>query len=153
MKDIEFTSLLLLLIEEGPKSYAQADLDKAYSDRDDDWEKEEEIVSEFKSVVEFVKEILNSPAGPRLIGSRLRNQADFYSLVGAITIMKKAGVLPDAVTVGKKLADFVDRVESEEQRNRDVRLTQYYDAARSASNDRGPRETRINYLRELLSSK
>lgn len=38
MKDVEFAANLILLVERGPDSTSQDDLDKVYADRDEDWE-------------------------------------------------------------------------------------------------------------------
>ena len=150
MKDVEFASLLMLFIEEGPKGYTQSDLDKAYSDRDDDWEQRVEVEARFRRAIGFIKSIIEGES--RLIGSRLRNQADFYSLVAAIVSLNDAGMLPNPSTARDRLLQFIVRVENENERRSDEKLSQYYEAARSASNDRGPRETRIAYVKHVLTS-
>ncbi|TAF57645.1 MAG: hypothetical protein EAZ60_06455 [Oscillatoriales cyanobacterium] len=80
MKDVEFVTLLLLFLEEGVKSYRQDDLDKAFNDRDLAWEEQDEIASEFKQVIELIKDLLDvSPKDINLCKTKLKNQADFYS--------------------------------------------------------------------------
>ena len=150
MKEVEFTSLLLLLIEDGPKSYSQDDLDKAYSARDEGWEQKTIVEAKFKHAIEFIDAVLDARPNSALTTSRLRNQADFYSLVGAIVTLKDDNTLPPADVVADRLIPFIGSVDNEEARAQDSRLNQYYEAARSASNDRGPRETRIAYVKNLL---
>ena len=45
MRASEFIAQLLLLIEEGPKSYSQDDLDAAFSSRAPEWEKMEDTLA------------------------------------------------------------------------------------------------------------
>ena len=60
-KDVELVSLLLLLTEEGVRSYSQPDLDEAYSDRDESWEKRIEVETTFRNIVttRLSKELLS----------------------------------------------------------------------------------------------
>lgn len=153
MKDVEFVALMLLLLESGPKGYTQNDLDEEFTSRDTSWDDESTLCSEFRDVFNFVAAILDAFVEPKdMISSRLRNQADFYSLVGAISSLKRDGVLPSADLCARKLADFIKRVDDEQERKSDEELMAYYDAARSASNDKGPRETRIKYMKKILNS-
>ena len=80
MKDVELTANLLLLEEDGPAGYSQDDLDKAFSDRDIDWDSEESVIDDFRTVVQQIKELTKVPSDPPIMKTRLRNQADFYSL-------------------------------------------------------------------------
>lgn len=149
MKDVEFSALLFLLIEEGPKSYSQEALDEAFTSRDQEWDQKPETLSEFQRNVGVIAEILDASGG-QLTTTRLRNQADFYSLFGAVSdVYAKAGAIhPDHSA--RKLMDFIADVEDEGKRNDDPELMAYYDAARSASNDRGPRARRIEIVSNLL---
>lgn len=153
MKDVEFVALLLLLIEEGPKSYSQDDLDKAFTDRDASWEQRIAVENTFREAIGAIKAIVeSSDAAKELAGSRLRNQADFYSLVGAAALLKREGRLAPSVVAAERLARFIAVVDAEEIPGDEVELRAYFEAARSASNDKGPRETRIAYMVKLLSS-
>ncbi len=153
MKDVEFVALLLLLIEEGPRGYSQELLDEAFSSRDRDWDSRRQTVANFQRAVVALRNIIDHARDPKgLVGSRLRNQADFYSLVGAIHALLEDGRLMSPEQAAARLSAFVERVESEAERQGDHELMAYFDAARSASNDKGPRERRIQYMRQLLSA-
>lgn len=153
MKDVEFVALLLLLMEEGPRGYSQEALDEAFTQRDTSWDRKHETVQDFQSAIGAIAQILNASSDQKaLINSRLRNQADFYSLLGAVSELQKSGGLVDPAQAAARLLTFVARVEDEAERSNDADLTVYFDAARSASNDKGPRERRIQYMTRLLSS-
>ena len=147
MKDVEFIALLLLLIEEGPQSYSQDALDKAFSDRDEGWERRQEIETQYRRLIRTVKEVVETPEGEGLTGSRFRNQTDFYSLLGALHALPD---VPAPGVIAERLTTFLQRLEDPETRKADANLTAYYEAARSASNDKGPREVRIERLRVVI---
>ena len=152
MKDVEFVGLLLLLLEEGPKGYSQDTLDQAFTDRDADWEDRQHIETAFRRAIGTITEILAHPANEGVLDtSRLRNQADFYSLFGAIAANQQADSLVDSAQAAQRLLQFIQDVEYETGRGTDPTLQEYYEAARSASNDRGPRETRIRIVSAILS--
>ena len=150
MRDVELVAQLLLLTERGIETYSQDALDRAYRDRDEDWEDALKIDQEFRSVINVLREWANEIlAGP---ARRLRNQADFYALYGA--------VLPTSgARVGSQIAKFpIDRLNSfmaivneDEARVADPDANRYYDAARSASNDVAQRRDRVRILTEVLS--
>jgi hypothetical protein len=48
---------------------------------------------------------------------------------------------------------FVGNVDDEESRQKDQALRRYYDAARSASSDTGPRITRVDLIERLILGK
>lgn len=149
MKDVEFAALLLLLVEEGAKGYSQEALDEAFTSRDQEWETKHHILAEFQNTIGIMRGIL-SASGDQLVNTRLRNQADFYSLFGAIANICRTGHAIDPDRAARKLLDFIADVEDEGKRAEDADLTAYYDAARSASNDRGPRARRIELMSKLL---
>lgn len=152
MKDVEFVALLLLLLEDGPKGYTQNDLDAAFTERDTSWDDELEVCSEFREVVALINHIIaRVPDQKDIVSSRLRNQADFYSLFGAASFLSRDGALETPEVCSVRLLEFVKRVDDEAERRADASLMEYYDAARSASNDKGPRETRIKFMKNLLS--
>jgi hypothetical protein len=117
MRDDEFISQLLLLLEDGPKSYSQDDLDKAFSARDPEWERADEVVKEFRETIQKIDEIVRGEQSGELIRSRLRNQADFYSLVGAICVLARSGQSLDYGQSRERLRTFISIVESEALRN------------------------------------
>lgn len=150
MKDVELTALLLLLTENGPKGYSQADLDAAFSSRDEDWEGKEDVERTFRSVVERIRQILEADAGS-LAGSRLRNQTDFYSLFGAVLGLVRAETQPTPAESARRLSSFLDALADPEAIKKHSELADYDHATRSASNDKGPREIRIRVLQDVLS--
>jgi len=152
MKDVEFVALLLLLLEEGAKGYSQDALDEAFTVRDESWDRKSVIVDRFRDTIKFLSIIFTSlTESKELVSSRLRNQADFYSLFGAIAELTDEGKMIDANKAGARLLNFVTSVEDEATRSASVELASYFDAARSASNDKGPRDTRIAIIKKILS--
>lgn len=151
MKDVEFVALLLLLIESGARGYSQDDLDTAFTERDQVWEAQPQVEAEFRAAIDTIALILECADDERdVTASRLRNQADFYSLVGTIVELRREQRLPAAAAMMAKLTTFVRDVDNEETRVENAHLVEYFDAARSASNDKGPRERRIAILKNVL---
>jgi hypothetical protein len=144
-------ALLLLLTEKGPGSYSQAQLDIEFAARDDDWSGSEEIEIEFRQTVETIKAILDAAVPDfELKNSKLRNQADFYSLFGAIHQLKGESSLPVARDCGLQLGRFLAVLDDAPPSQRHEDITSYYEAARSASSDKGPREERIRIIKRVL---
>lgn len=150
MKDVELAGLLLLLIEEGPNSYSQTALDDAFAARDESWESQAEIVGLFTRTIEAIRSILTADPEVDLTQTRLRNQADFYSFFGACLSFERRGTSLDRVSVARRLARFLEVVEDEDARRGDTNARSYYEAARSASNDKGPRERRIKEILRVM---
>lgn len=151
MKDIEVVAMLLLFLEDGVKGYSTLALDQAFSDRDEEWELETAVVDEFRFTVEAISRLIRHPEGTVLVQSRLRNQADFYSLFAAITELTRAGTMPsDEHAVICCLKEFVQVLEDDDKRLVSKDATGYYDAARSASNDPGPRRIRIDIMKRVI---
>lgn len=150
MKDVELTSQLLLLIEKGPSSYTQDELDEAYANRDTSWEQRPDVEDLFRNTVAVLKNLVDHPIGNYLQRTRLQNQADFYSLFGAVAQLLKESQLPTLPEVAERLRDFITIVEDEERRRSSEDAKQYYEAARSASNDVGPRRTRVSIMKKVL---
>jgi hypothetical protein len=147
MKDVELLAQLLLLIENGPQSFSQDDLDTAYSDRDEEWSARVEVESRFREVITYL-----SKMAVLTESRRARNQADFYSIFGAVLKHLEEGTLPHPEVAAMKLDAFLDLVEDEERRSGTEDAQRYYEAARSASNDLAQRVTRISILHSVLSS-
>lgn len=147
MKDVEFLAHLLLLLEhKEPRGFSQDELDTAFVDRDEGWERQAEVDTEFRSLVVFVKNVLASGDGELLKTSRLRNQVDFYSLFGALSAVAREGLLPEPAVAATRLRAFVQRIEDEVARRASEATQRYYEAARSAANDRGARKVRTDVL-------
>jgi hypothetical protein len=149
MKDVEFVASLLLLLDEGPKGYSVTELDAAFSDRDESWERRKEVESLFRETVSALR-IHNAASGALIGQSRLRNQADFYSLFGAVASMLHEGSLPNAEPAAQRLLSFAATVENPESRANHQWALDYFNAARSASNDAGPRSARIEIIKRAL---
>ncbi|MGI5252500.1 DUF262 domain-containing protein [Actinacidiphila glaucinigra] len=149
MKDVEFVTQLLLFTEEGVRAYSQDELDKAYGAREDEWSEQQRVDVEFRETIRTMSEI-----APELLngnGKRLRNQADFYSLYGAILELSREGGLPSVDDMNKRLAAFMEIVANEESRQSDDAAKRYFEAARSASNDLLQRRTRIGIVKEVMT--
>lgn len=154
MKDVEFVALLLLLIEEGARGYSQEGLDEAFTSRDEAWDKRADVENKYRATIARIRAVVDSSdQAKELVGTRLRNQADFYSFFGAVAALAEQGKLcaPDEETA-RRLLGFFAKVEDEQSRAMDVDVEKYYEAARSASNDKGPRETRIAIITKLLTA-
>ena len=149
MKDAEFVAQLLLLTERGTETYSQDDLDTAYSVRDEDWEDGARVEREYRAVLD----ILARWSEGLLAGEakRLRNQADFYSIYGALLGLHRDEALPDDSTAVERLERFMDLVNSEERRQENGDAKRYFEAARSASNDAAQRRERIRILTSVLT--
>ncbi|MCR6506885.1 DUF262 domain-containing protein [Bacteroides sp. KH569_7] len=152
MKDVEFVAQLLLLIEEGPKGYSQEEIDVAFNDRDEEWVNETYVVELFKRAINVIKEIWANDESGKMKGSRLMNQADFYSLFGAIILNLKEGKIYLAPAYYDKLMDFMDKVNDEEYRSNNPSFENYYQNARAASNRTSARKDRIQILQDYLNT-
>jgi uncharacterized protein DUF262 len=152
MKDVELVANLLLFLETGPKGYSQEELDQAFSDRETEWEQGAQIQSQFLGIVQALDVLARSPHEDPLFKTRLKNQADFYSLFGAIAQLERAGSYDRASEhlYAERLKEFVNVVDSEEQREQSYRAKEYLKAARSNSNDIGPRKVRIQAISDVL---
>ncbi|MGL5063323.1 MAG: DUF262 domain-containing protein, partial [Microcoleus sp.] len=128
MKDVEFVALLLLFLEEGVKSYRQDDLDKAFNDRDLAWEEEAEIETEFKQVILSIKKLLeSSPPYINLCKTKLKNQADFYSLFGTIAELNREDLLNINTGVCQRIYELMESVKSHEEAMKSQEAQDYYD--------------------------
>lgn len=148
MKDVEMVAQLLLFLEEGAKSYNQKYLDEAFSDRDIAWEDKEQIEAEFRTTVESIKKILD--LSKDLVKTRLKNQADFYSLFGAIAELNRENQLEISQEIGKNIYNFLEIVTNEEERNKHKDALEYYNAVTSSFTDSGPRKKRIEIMKSVI---
>jgi hypothetical protein len=153
MKDVEFVSLLLLFLEQGTTSYSQIDLDLEFTKREDEWERRAEIAENFRQVIEGIALLTRDRRhGFEIARSRLRNQADFYSLFGAVYELLKESAMPAAEEACERLLRFLEAVGNQGVWSNDPNAASYYHAARSASNDPGPRRVRIDIMRGVLTA-
>jgi hypothetical protein len=107
-------------------------------------------VNNYRATVQKIDEIVRGDQAGELVRGRLRNQADFYSLVGAIHGLSQLGHVIDAEMARGHLRAFVAAVENEQTRAQFAPAQSYFSASRAASNDAGPRQTRINTVKEIL---
>ncbi|MGB3262360.1 MAG: DUF262 domain-containing protein [Microcoleus sp.] len=153
MKDVEFVTRLLLFLEEGVKSYRQDDLDKAFNDRDLAWDEQHEMESEFKQVILSIKELLDcSPENINLSKTKLKNQADFYSLFSAIAELNREKSLNITADVGKRIYELMESVKSPETAIKNQDTQAYYDAITTSLSSSGieKTKTRINLLKSVI---
>jgi hypothetical protein len=149
MKDVEFAANLLLLLEEGPQGYSASQLDEAFSARDAQWDDAEDVMASFARCVAGLKQLIGTPSGQDLRTGRLKNQADFYSLFGAVSSLQ--GEI-DWAAMATRLLNFILDVSDETRRATNVDAGRYFEAARSASNDAGPRKLRIEILLRVMKA-
>lgn len=159
MKDVEYVVQLVLLLERGPSSTGQDELDRVYAARDEEWGDNANLSDRFRSVIEYIASLAAVDAAD-LVSTRLRNQGDFYALFGAVAAQMDDG-LPSAHDAAQRLREFVDRVgvdpgdESEEPGEEpsegDAVAHRYFEAARSAANDPGQRSIRIEILQQVIN--
>ncbi|MFA9479755.1 DUF262 domain-containing protein [Phycisphaerales bacterium AB-hyl4] len=150
MKDVEFVASLLLLLEEGPRSYSVAAMDKAFADRDEQWEEAIQTEEDFREAIHYLRALTRDKTGEYLRRCRFRNQADFYSLFGAVVELRRQDRLPPVALAAKRLRDFHALLENRETRESLSAARAYLEAARTASNDAKPRSTRIDIMSRVL---
>ncbi len=154
MKDVEMVAELLLLLEEDPKTQNQDYLDKAFSARDIEWEKKDEIYNEFRNTIKLIGEILeiSQKQDINLVKTRLRNQADFYSLFGALAELNRQK--EDNIVISSemvtKIYQFLEIVKDEEKSNKNEDTLQYYKAVKFSFTDAGARKKRIEIMKSLI---
>src|SRR5207247_9515893 len=137
-KDVELTATLLLLREEGPKGYTQDNLDEAFVARYESWDRKDDVENRFRRTVEKIRELSfetdsDPPVPSPIVRSRFQNQADFYSLFGAVDRILSTGEVPWEAAVSR-LTGFLTDVDDETRRAGGTDASVYYEAARSASN-------------------
>jgi len=151
MKDVELISQLLLLIEEGPKGYSIDELNEAFNNRDIEWDEQKRVIETFKEVVRLLKLILQEDADFQIIRSRFRNQADFYSLFGALAELQQNDRVPSTDLLITALLAFLASVDDEEARVNNADINLYYEYARTASNRTTARKERVRILTEFIA--
>jgi hypothetical protein len=152
MKDVEFVAQLVLLLENGPQSFSQDDLDDAYSERDEFWSERKRVERTYRRVVSVLRVLFGEPELSQPPSRRLRNQADFYALFGTVSALLERDELPKTNRVAQRLGDFMKVVTDEAKREENDRAKRYFQAARSASNDLRQRLARIEILTEVVLS-
>jgi hypothetical protein len=150
MKDDEFVAQLLLLIEEGPKKNSQEDLDQAFAQRDQCWESKDGTITRFEEIIDYLAQLSKVEKGSVAFKTRLRYQADFYSLFGAINELIQSDKLLLVSDAASRLNNFIRAVDDTEQQSTIKEAKEYFEAARSASNDTAPRRLRVSIMKSVL---
>lgn len=149
MKDVELVAQILLRIETEPKGYNTIELDEEFGKRDDVWDEKDEIEESFKETIKIISEITSNDPENVLLRSRLRNQADFYSLVGAIFSLNRESLLPNISDVQERLRRFVDYELNDESPKE---IKDYFEYARVASNRTLARKEREKILKMIINN-
>ncbi len=153
MKDVELVANLLLYFEDNVRGYSQDELDQAFSDRDAEWEARDTSIMRFRQTVNCLVTFVQLPEVGPICKTRMKNQTDFYSLFTAVAdLTQHAPTLCDDVAVAGRLVEFISKVESEEGRAGSPVASEYFVAARSNSNDTGPRKLRTSVLINILGA-
>ncbi len=162
MKDVEMVAQLLLFLEEGVRAYSQEYLDKAFSDRDINWETKKNIENEFRNTVASIKEILDisQKQDINLSTTRLKNQADFYSLFGAIAELNREHDNKIIINedISQKINYFLESVGNPELTNQpkdsltdyQKNALEYYEAVKYSFTDARTRKTRIKIMKSVI---
>lgn len=151
MKDVELVAQILLLIEEGPKGYSSDELDIEFSKRETDWDKKDKVTSLFIDAINLLQQIFLFDKSDEIRTSRFCNQADFYSLIGAIVNDLMKGKVKSPEVYVSKLKEFNSLMDNEEIRKGRLDLESYYQNARVASNRTSARLDRIKVLDSFLN--
>lgn len=150
MKDYEFIAQLFLRIEDSPKGYSGDELDFEFSNRENDWEKKNIVIESYKRVINHLVSILKVDSDLALIRTRLRNQADFYSLFGALFHLDSIGNRLDYSKVYQKLLSFALLVDDDNNRDSNEDAKKYYEHTRTASNRTLARKEREDILIKVI---
>jgi hypothetical protein len=157
MKDVELVANLLLYFEDGIRGYSQDELDEAFSDRETAWDHATTGRSRFLETAACIKQIVMKPTFDPLFKTRLRNQADFYSLFTAVAeSLGENVVLCKDDTVASRLYQFVSTVGDNPRgpaaTAHEIAAADYFRAARSNSNDSTPRKKRHEIMIRVLNN-
>lgn len=86
----------------------------------------------------------------KLHQTRLKNQADFYSLFGAIAELNRENNLNISEDVGVRIYNFLEVVNVEEKRELNQQAKDYYKAVKFYFTDSGARRTRIDIMKSVI---
>ncbi|HKY87044.1 MAG TPA: hypothetical protein VJL90_09810, partial [Pseudorhodoplanes sp.] len=148
MKDVETAALLFVFLENGERSTSQADLDQYFADREEAWADRENLQQEFQGAIRYIRAL--TEAAHDLQNTRLRNQAEFYSLFAAVVELTRENQRPLADDSAARLLPWAVNVTATPVDQLAELDVQYVAAARAASNDPGPRRIRINRVKEVM---
>lgn len=148
MKDVQLVADFLLMIENGPRGYSQSELDEAFSERDEAWVDRARVDAAFRAAVAYIRDLLVEVDALRT--TRLKNQVDFYGLVGAVVQLQQRGAQTPPNLAARRLEEFIRKVDVDDERAANEVLRAYYEAARSAAGDTGNRKVRVESLAKVL---
>lgn len=147
MKDVELIAQILLRLENEPKSYNTDELDVEFGSRDDDWDNNVIISEKYKDIINIIKSILDSDDTNIIVRSRMRNQADFFSLVGAFHLLINEDRIPSIDEIKERLITFVNYELTNESPQE---IKDYYEYSRVASNRTLARKERERIIKSIL---
>jgi hypothetical protein len=116
-----------------------------------DWEERDEAESRFMVTLGCLNSLVRQPAANPLYKTRIRNQADFYSLFTAMAdLLHEQRMTCEDPILPHRLSQFIPLVEDEVKRLDSHDALDYFTAARSNSNDTGPRIIRTDIIKRVL---
>jgi len=110
------------------------------------------VRNKFNATIPCINTLAQKPIDAPLYKTRLRNQADFYSLFVAVSDSLSSGIDCGNDDIVTRLADFVATVEDEALRSESPAASDYFTAARSNSNDTGPRKKRHDIILRVINN-
>lgn len=136
MKDVEFTSELMLAVLDGVQAKAKVRLDAAYRRFDEEFPTQHRVESEFRRVVDL---LLESSTPARVI---FKSQSWVYALFNYTLSRQKAPSLPE-------MRGALGRLD-ERLREIDSLPDELQKALRGASTDRSSRLARLDFLKDVF---
>ncbi|WP_083321270.1 DUF262 domain-containing protein [Corynebacterium sp. HMSC035E02] len=149
MKDVEFASHLLLLVENGPSGVTQEQMDEVYASRQKTWEQKKNILDRAFLAVSNFKKVLEASDVRTEFLEKSKNQANFYSLFDVFSRMRELSDI-QAEKVREKLDQFFKKVYSGTAK-KGTQAAAFRAHTRASSSDSGPRSARSATLLDLLS--
>lgn len=155
MKDIEYTSELLIGVIHGPQGGSAKSIDEyyqQYEDYDDEFPGQKLAVRRFEQTLTLVSEIQPSEETSRFRG----NRTDFYSLFVAVSqLVRTHGLLKgQALLLRKKLWSFEQAVDArlaDERLKSDATVISYVRAVEKGANDKKRRADRHAVLLQMIT--
>lgn len=146
MKDVEYIVQLILMVEDGIKGYLPHELDTEFNNRDLDWDKSRATISTFKKTINKIQKI--SMINSDILRTRLKNQADFYGIFGALLNITDEDFKENEIYT--KLTNFYQVVDNETVREEDENAKKYFVTVRTNTNKTTVRIDRIKLLTDLI---
>lgn len=142
MKEVEFTSELVLLLRDGVAKTGRKEIDDAYSDFAESVPGEADLVARFSRIMNELDEVLALPGSPDPIRT-FRSRGWFYATFAWIDRH------PDSSTdLRRALPAVAQQIDSD--RKSDPELVR---AISGSASDKASREARLNYLAEAIKGR